>query len=211
MVRTQITRIPELASQQRGDLDALLDSALVGHFALQADEHPVVIPTAIARDGDSVLAHGSTGSRWMRALASGVPTSLGVTMLDGIVVARSAFESSMHYRSAVLFGMCSTVVDPREKRAALDLITDRLLPGRVAEVRDPTVKELAATLVLRLPIDQWSLKISADWPEDPDSDLAGPAWAGVVPMTVTYGAPHPAPDLSAGIEIPDSVRNLGRY
>lgn len=208
MVRTQITRIPELASQQRGDLDALLDAALVGHFALQADDHPVVIATAIARDGDSVLAHGSTGSRWMRVLASGASTSLGVTLLDGIVVARSAFESSMHYRSAVLFGACETVADPAEKRAALDLITDRLLPGRVAEVRDPTVKELAATLVLKLPIEQWSLKISADWPEDPESDVAGTAWAGVVPMTVEYGAPRPAPDLSAGIEVPASVRNL---
>jgi len=208
MVRTQITRIPELASQDRHDLDAVLDAALVGHFALQADDHPVVIPTAIARDGDAVLAHGSTGSRWMRALASGVPTSLGVTLLEGIVVARSAFESSMHYRSAVLFGTCMPVQDPQEKRDALDLITNHLLPGRVAEVREPSVKELAATLVLRLPIEQWSLKISDDWPEDPESDVAGPAWAGVVPMTMHYDAPRPAPDLGTGISVPDSVRRL---
>ena len=112
------------------DLDALLDAALVGHFALQADGHPVVVPTAIARDGDSVLAHGSTGSRWMRALATGAPTALAVTLLDGIVVARSAFESSMHYRSAVLFGCVRAGrATPAEKRAALDLITDALLPG----------------------------------------------------------------------------------
>jgi uncharacterized protein len=209
MVRTEITRIPELASTDRRDLDALLDEAKVGHFSLQVDGHPVVIPTAIARDGDTVLAHGSTGSRWMRALAEGTPTALGVTLLDGIVVARSAFESSMHYRSAVLFGCCSTVEDPAEKRAALDLITDALLPGRVAEVREATKKELAATLVLRLPIDQWSLKISADWPEDPDSDLSGPAWAGVVPMRLVYDEARPAPDLRDGIEVPASVRGLG--
>lgn len=208
MVRTEITRIPELASTDRSDLDALLDAALVGHFALQADGHPVVIPTAIARDGDAVLAHGSTGSRWMRALADGAQTALAVTLLDGIVVARSAFESSMHYRSAVLFGACTSVEDPDEKRAAVDLITDALLPGRVAEVREPTKKELAATLVLRLPIEQWSLKISDDWPEDPDTDLAGSAWAGVVPMQLVYGSAKPAPDLRAGIEVPGSVTSL---
>jgi nitroimidazol reductase NimA-like FMN-containing flavoprotein (pyridoxamine 5'-phosphate oxidase superfamily) len=209
MVRTTITRLPELASQERRDLDAMLDEAKVGHFALQADGHPVVIPTAIARDGDTVLAHGSTGSRWMRALAAGVPTALAVTLLDGIVVARSAFESSMHYRSAVLFGSCASVDDPTEKRAAVDLITDALLPGRVAEVRDPTPKELAATLVLRLAIDQWSLKISDGWPEDPADDVDGPAWAGVVPLRGVYGEPRTAPDLRAGIEVPMSVRSLG--
>lgn len=210
MVRTQITRLPELGSHQRAELDALLDEAKVGHFALQVDAHPVVIPTAIARDGDAVLAHGSTGSRWMRALAAGTPTALGVTLLEGIVVARSAFESSMHYRSAVVFGSCEPVADGAAKRAALDLITDALLPGRVAEVREPTAKELAATLVLRLPIDQWSLKISQDWPEDPDVDVDGSAWAGVIPMNNAYGQPLPAPDLRAGIEIPASVRELGR-
>jgi nitroimidazol reductase NimA-like FMN-containing flavoprotein (pyridoxamine 5'-phosphate oxidase superfamily) len=208
MVRTEITRIPELASTERRDLDALLDAALVGHFALQADGHPVVIPTAIARDGDAVLAHGSTGSRWMRALADGAPTALAVTLLDGIVVARSAFESSMHYRSAVLFGSCTSVEDPDGKRAAVDRITDVLLPGRVAEVREPTKKELAATLVLRLPIDRWSLKISDDWPEDPDSDVAGPAWAGVVPIHLVYGSAKPAPDLREGIDVPGSVTSL---
>jgi nitroimidazol reductase NimA-like FMN-containing flavoprotein (pyridoxamine 5'-phosphate oxidase superfamily) len=210
MVRTQITRLPELASQERRDLNALLDEAKVGHFALQAEGHPVVIPTAIARDGDAILAHGSTGSRWMRALASGVPTALGVTLLEGIVVARSAFESSMHYRSAVVFGSCETVENATEKRVALDHITNALLPGRVAELRDPTMKELAATLVLRLAIEEWSLKISADWPEDPVSDVDGPAWAGVVPMTAVYGEPLPAPGLRAGIDVPASVRRLSQ-
>jgi len=208
MVRTDLTRLSELASHDRSRLDAVLDAAVVGHFSFVADGHPVVLPTAIARDGDSVIAHGSTGSRWMRLLGEGVPTALGVTLLDGLVVARSAFESSMHYRSAVVFGRCAVVDEAAEKRAAVDLITEALLPGRVAEVREPTVKELAATLVLRLPIDEWSLKISDDWPEDPDSDVAGPAWAGVVPLRSQYVDPQAAPDLRPGIDVPDSVRSL---
>ncbi len=200
-------RLPELASTDRDALDALLDSALVGHFALVAEDGtPAVIPTAVIRDGDRVLAHGSTGSRWMRRLAGGVPTALAVTSYDGIEVARSAFESSIHYRSAVLFGRCSQVVDDKER--VLDLITERLLPGRVAEVRRPTKAELAATQVLALPIDDWSLRISAGWPDDADADVAGPAWAGVVPLRQVYGAPLAAPDLRDGIDVPPSVRAL---
>jgi nitroimidazol reductase NimA-like FMN-containing flavoprotein (pyridoxamine 5'-phosphate oxidase superfamily) len=200
-------RLPELASTDRGALDALLDGALVGHFGLVAEDGtPVVIPTAVIRDGDRVLAHGSTGSRWMRRLASGVPTALAITSYDGLVVARTAFESSIHYRSAVLFGHCARVTD--DKQQVLDLITERLLPGRVGEVRRPTKAELAATLVLALPIEDWSLRISDGWPEDQDSDVAGPAWAGVVPLHQVYDSPLDAPDLRAGIEVPPSVRAL---
>ena len=157
-----------------------------------------MIPTAIVRDGDRVLAHGSTGSRWMRALAAGAPTCLAVTALDGVVVARSAFESSLHYRSAVLFGACAPLPDD-EKEAALDLVTDALIPGRVAEIRRPTRRELEATLVLALPIAEWSLKVSDGWPDDPPEDVAGDAWAGVLPMLTGYGRPVPAPDLRDGI------------
>jgi uncharacterized protein len=204
--RTPI-RLPEKATTDRADLDALLDTARLGHFAVVAENGtPAVIPTMIVRDGDRVLAHGSTGSRWMRRLATGVPTSLGVTAYDGVVVARSAFESSIRYRSAVMFGACSTVSD--DKGRFLDLITEALIPGRSAEVRRPTKAELAATLVLALPLDDWSLKISAGWPEDEDEDIAGPAWAGVVPVRETYDAPLAAPDLRAGIEVPPSVRAL---
>src|SRR5579875_4119425 len=128
MTRTDITRLREKGSTDRAELDALLDAAVVGHFGLVDDAgQPVVIPTAIVRDGDTVLAHGSTGSRWMRALAAGAPTCLTVTVLDGLVFARSAFESSLHYRSAVLFGRCTPVPDA-EKEAALDHVTERLLP-----------------------------------------------------------------------------------
>ena len=206
--RTRITRLREKASADRAALDALLDSNRVGHFALVApDGHPVVIPTAIVRDGDRVLAHGSTGSRWMRRLAGGVPTCLAVTALDGLVVARSAFESSLHYRSAVLFGACTALPD-EEKEAALDRITEALLPGRVIEIRRPTARELSATLVLALPIVEWSLKVSDGWPEDPADDVAGDTWAGVLPLVTRHAAPQPAPDLRAGIEVPPSVRAL---
>jgi len=204
------TRLAEKASTDRAALDALLDTALVGHFALVAgDGTPVVLPTAVIRDGDRVLAHGSTGSSWMRRLATGVRTALAVTAYDGLIVARSAFESSIRYRSAVLFGACATLADD-DKERALDLVTERLLPGRAAEVRRPTRAELAATLVLGLPIDDWSLKVSAGWPEDGPDDVAGPAWAGVVPLRQVYDAPVPAPDLAAGIDVPPSVEALTR-
>lgn len=203
-----MTRLRDKGSSNRADLDALLDSTRVGHFGFtDSYGYPVVIPTAIVRDGDRVLAHGSTGSTWMRLLADGVPTSLAVTVWEGLVVARSAFESSMHYRSAILFGTC-VALDGEEKLAALDLITEAFLPGRVAEVRRPTGSELAATLVLALPIDDWSLKVSRGWPTDSDEDLSGGAWAGVVPIVRGYGEPAPAPDLRPGIPVPPSVRGL---
>jgi nitroimidazol reductase NimA-like FMN-containing flavoprotein (pyridoxamine 5'-phosphate oxidase superfamily) len=200
-------RLPEKASSDRADLDALLDSSRVGHFGLVAEDGtPAVIPTMVVRDGDRVLAHGSTGSRWMRRLATGVPTALAVTAYDGLVVARSAFESSIRYRSAVVFGRCSTVTEDRER--FLDLVTEALIPGRGAEIRRPTKAELAATLLLSLPLEDWSLKISAGWPEDEEDDIAGPAWAGVVPVRQTHDAPQAAPDLREGIDIPPSVRAL---
>lgn len=208
MVRTTPTRLSEKASRDRGQLDALLDETRVAHVGLVADGHPVVIPTAVARDHDQVLVHGSTGSGWMRVLAEGAPASLAVTALDGLVVARSAFESSMHYRSAVLFGVFAPVTEPAAKERALDLLTESLLPGRVAEVRRPTVKELAATLVLAMPIDTWSLKMSEKWPEDPPEDVAGEAWAGVVPLRTIFEAAEDAPDLHPGIAVPPSVRAL---
>jgi nitroimidazol reductase NimA-like FMN-containing flavoprotein (pyridoxamine 5'-phosphate oxidase superfamily) len=205
--RRRPTRLAEKASDERAALDALLDATYVGHFGLVADDGtPVVIPTAIVRDGDRVLAHGSTGSRWMRQLAEGVPTALAVTALEGLVVARSAFESSIRYRSAVLFGRCEKVTDGKER--FLDLVTEALLPGRAVEIRRPTKAELAATLVLSLPIDDWSLKVSDGWPEDEDGDVAGPAWAGVVPLRQVHDAALDAPDLRAGIEVPPSVRAL---
>jgi uncharacterized protein len=209
--RTSLTRLPEYGSTDREALDRLLDEQIVGHVGLvRPDGHPVILPTAFARDGDRLLIHGSTGSQWMRLAADGAPVCVEVTSADGVVVARSAFESSFRYRSAVLFGTCASL-DGAAKEAALDVLTDKLIPGRVAEVRRPTAKELAATLVLALPIAEWSLKVSGGWPEDGAEDVAGDAWAGVVPFLPRgYGTPLPAPDLRPGIPLPDSVGRLGR-
>lgn len=204
---TSLTRLPEKGSTDRAELDALLDECRVGHVGFAVDGQPVVVPTAIARDGERILIHGSTGSRWMRQVAGGAPVALAVTAVEGLVVARSAFESSMHYRSAVIFGSCKAILG-KSKREALDVLTNHLIPGRVGEVRPPTSKELAATLVLELPITTWSLKVSKGWPEDPPADVAGPAWAGIVPMWTAYGPPRGAPDLSSGARVPPSVRNL---
>ena len=205
--RTEITRLPENAVQDRERLDELLDGQFVAHVGLVVDEHPVVLPTAFARDGDMLLIHGSTGSGWMRALAAGAPASVAVTSVEGLVVARSAFESSIRYRSAVLFGRFRPV-PAMEKGVALERLTNALLPGRTAEVRASTLKELAATLLLRMPIAEWSLKVSDGWPEDEEEDVAGDAWAGVVPMRISYGDPLSAPDLREGINPQPSVRAL---
>jgi nitroimidazol reductase NimA-like FMN-containing flavoprotein (pyridoxamine 5'-phosphate oxidase superfamily) len=203
--KTRITRLADKARFERVELDRLLDSVHIGHFALVVDELPVVLPTAVVRDGDVILAHGSTGSPWMRLLADGAPAALAVTAFDGLVVARSAFESSMHYRSAVLFGQCRRLLRA-DKARALEVITEGLLPGRTREVRASTKKELAATLVMALPIERWSLKVSEAWPEDPPEDVAGDAWAGIVPARIAYGPPVPAPDLRDGIDVPPSLR-----
>lgn len=207
MPDTRLTRLPEKGVTDRPALDALLDEEYVAHVGVVRDGQPVVVPTAIARDGNRLLVHGSTGSGWMRVLAAGADACVAVTSLGGIVVARSTFESSMHYRSAVLFGRF-TALAGADRQGALDVIVEKLVPGRAAEVRAPTPKELAATLVLAMRIEQWSLKVSEGWPEDEPSDLEGDAWAGVVPLRLTPGEPRPAPDLRPGIDVPASVRGL---
>lgn len=206
---TKVSRISEKQTTSRTELNDLLDSTPLATVALIRDGHPVIFPTGFARVDGELVIHGSTGSPWMRALAAGATAAVSVTGLDGIVVARSGFESSFRYRSAVVFGVFERIPDA-EKTRYLDRLTEAFIPGRTAELRASTRKELAATLPLRLPIgtDNWSLKISAGWPEDPDEDIAGDAWAGVVPMSVAYGAPLPAPDLRSGIPVPDSVRAM---
>ncbi|EWT02668.1 flavin-nucleotide-binding protein [Intrasporangium oryzae NRRL B-24470] len=207
MDRTRMTRLADRASTDVDALNALLDAVPIAHVGLVADGGPVVIPTALARDGDRLLVHGSTGSGWMRRLAEGAEACVTVTALDAVVVARSAFESSYRYRSAVLFGRF-VPVEGAAKEAALDVLVDHLLPGRRPEVRPSNRRELSATLVLAMPIGEWSLKVAGGWPEDPDDDVAGPAWAGIVPVGTAYGTPEPAPDLRPGIPVPASVRAL---
>jgi nitroimidazol reductase NimA-like FMN-containing flavoprotein (pyridoxamine 5'-phosphate oxidase superfamily) len=206
--RTTISRLRERGTDDRGELDALLDAVHVGHVGLvDGSGGPVVIPTLVARDGDRLLLHGSTGSPWLRRVAAGAPVCVTVTAVDAVVVARSAFESSMRYRSAVLFGQCASLADA-DKQRALDVLTDAVLPGRTSEIRRPTRRELDATLALALPIGQWSLKRSSEWPDDPPDDVAGPAWAGIVPLTTTYGPAVAAPDLRSDEPVPASVQRL---
>lgn len=206
---TTVSRLSEKQDTSRSSLDELLDSTPLATVALVRDGHPVIFPTGFARVGDEFVIHGSTGSPWMRALATGVAAAVSVTTLDGVVVARSGFESSFRYRSAALFGVFERIPEA-DKVGYLERLTEVFIPGRVAELRASNRKELAATLALRMPIgeDNWSLKISAGWPEDPDEDVAGDTWAGVVPMTVAYGEPLPAPDLTPGIPVPESVRAM---
>jgi uncharacterized protein len=206
----RVSRLRELQVQDRTTLDALLDRARVAHVGFDVDGHPVVIPTAMVRLGDSVAVHGSTGSRWMRAVAEGIPACLAVTTLDGLLVARSAFESSLHYHSAVLFGSFLRL-EGSAKDAALTALIDHLLPGRGAELRPSSPRELQRTMVLAMPIDRWSLKVSDGWPEDTADDVAGDAWAGVVPLTEVAQDPQPAPDLRPGIPVPPSVRRLAGH
>jgi nitroimidazol reductase NimA-like FMN-containing flavoprotein (pyridoxamine 5'-phosphate oxidase superfamily) len=193
--RTRIRRLPEKQVTDRAALNGILDAGRVAHVATtDTSGRPYVLPVAYARDGGHVLVHGSTGSRLFRALADGVPTCLTVTLLDGLVLARSAFESSMHYRSAMVFGSCRVVPDADVLRS-LQTLTEHLLPGRWAQLRPPTARELAATSLLRLPLTEWSVKVSDGWPDDPPEDLSEPVWAGVVPLRSAFGTPLPAPDL----------------
>lgn len=206
--RTRVRRLPHKQSDELNDLYALLDEAVLAHVGICEGDQPVVIPMACARDGDTLLLHGSTASRLMTDLASGVRACATVTILDGLVYARSAFESSMHYRSAVVFGQAEAVADDAKERALLTL-TEHLMPGRAAELRAPTRKELAATRIVGLPIAEWSLKASSAPPEDDPLDLDAPVWAGVLPLRLTPGEPIDAPDLRATRSAPDYVR--GRF
>jgi len=203
--RTRIRRLPEKAAVDRADLDAVLDAARVAHVAFVQDGSPVNVPVACARDGDRLLLHGSTGSRLLRTLGSGTEVCATVTLLDGMVLARSAFESSMHYRSAMVFGTCAVVPDDG-KVAALRVMSEAWMPGRWDTLRPPTAKELAATAVLALPLAEWSVKVSAGDPDDPPEDLDAPVWAGVLPIVSTYGDPVPAPDLRGGPAVPAYLR-----
>lgn len=206
---TLVSRLSEKQSASREELNALLDATPLATIALVRDGHPVIFPTGFARLADEFVIHGSTGSPWMRVVADGVPVAVSVTTLDGVVVARSGFESSFHYRSAVLFGSFE-LIDGDAKEPYLEALTDTFIPGRVAELRASRRKELAATMALRMIIgtDNWSLKVSAGWPEDPDDDIEAGAWAGVVPLTTVYGEPLRAPDCPPETPVPGSVQGM---
>lgn len=200
--RTRIRRLPEKAVDDVLVLHAILDAARVAHVGFTDDAgSPVVVPTGVARDADRLLLHGSTGSRLFRWLAGGAEVCVAVTLLDGMVLARSAFESSMHYRSAMVFGV-AVEVPQNAKVAALRAMSEAWLPGRWDTLRPPSARELAATMVLALPLEEWSVKVSDGPPDDPDEDLDAPVWAGVLPVLTSYGDPEPAPDLRGSPSFP---------
>jgi nitroimidazol reductase NimA-like FMN-containing flavoprotein (pyridoxamine 5'-phosphate oxidase superfamily) len=209
--RTRIRRLPERGLYDREAIDAVLDAGLVAHLGFVSDSQPFVIPTLHARVGDEVYVHGSSASTTLRELAGGVAACLTVTLLDGIVFARSVFEHSMNYRSVVVLGTASPVVERDEKLAALEAFTEKLLPGRWAESRPPTPTELKATSVLRISLEEASAKIRDGGPEDgdtPDADLD--VWAGYLPLAVTALDPVPDPSLRPGIPVPPALRPYRR-
>jgi uncharacterized protein len=199
-----VRRLPAKQVHDRAALDALLDAAFVVHVAvLDDDGRPYVVPLAAARDGDRLLVHGSTASRVCTYLSTGAPTCATATIVDGVVVARSQFESSLHYRSVMIFGSFE-VLDGPAKQAALAKLAQCLLPG-LSQARTPSARESAATAMLAMPIREWSLKVSAGPPDDVASDVDLPCWAGVVPLRHTFGEPIDAPDLASGIEVPAEI------
>jgi nitroimidazol reductase NimA-like FMN-containing flavoprotein (pyridoxamine 5'-phosphate oxidase superfamily) len=195
---TTIRRLPEKAVEDRAVIESILDEGFVCHVAYLLEGQPVVIPTLYVRDRDTVLLHGSTSSGIVLAARRGSPLCVAVTLVDGLVVARSAFESSVSYRSVVIHGH-GTVLDGDAHRRALDLMVDGLIPGRLTDVRE-----------LSVPIDLVSAKVSQGPPEDDPADIGTGVWAGVVPMTTIYGEPVPAPDLEPDVDVPDYLRPYRR-
>ena len=207
--RTRLRREPQRGSHDPSLIRDIIDSALICHLGLtDHDGHPLVIPTIHARVDDILYVHGSAASRTLRHLATGIDACCTVTHLDGIVVARSGFWSSMNYRSVMVFGPARMVTDADETLLALDEIVDHVLPGRSAEIRRPTAKELAATKVIALPIDVASAKVRTGPPNDDPDDFDSSVWAGIVPVQIVAAPPVPAPNLPAGVRVPPSVDTM---
>ncbi len=209
--RVRLRRKRERGSYDRAVVDAILDEALIAHLGI-VDEHgqPFVIPTLHARSGDVVYCHGSTASRTLRALAAGVPACLTVTLIDGLVLARSAMHHSANYRSAMLIGQATLLEDLDEKQAALRAVVEHIVPGRWDDVRAPSENELRATAVLALPIAECSAKVRTGGPVDDEEDYALGAWAGVIPLASSAAAPEPDQRLMAGIQAPAYVTAYSR-
>ncbi|MFG2790327.1 pyridoxamine 5'-phosphate oxidase family protein [Streptomyces sp. NPDC048419] len=204
--RTVPTRSAERASYDKELVHAILDEAYVCHLGFVRDGRPVVLPTLFARVGELLYVHGSTGSRPLRMTGKadpGLEVCLTVTHVDALILARSAFHHSINYRSVVVHGTAHDVTDPQEKRAALDALVDHVVAGRAADSRPANKKELAATAVIRLDLDEVSAKLRTGGVNDEPEDLDLPHWAGVVPLRKGYELPLPDADLTPGIELPD--------
>lgn len=204
--RTRLQRMPARGDHERRTIDAILDEALVAHVGFVVEGQPYVIPTLHARIGDSLYFHGSSASRTVRALAAGAPACLTVTLLDGLVLARSAVHHSVNYRSVVVLGQATAIEDMDERMTAIEAFTERLLPGRWGEVRPPTAKELRAIQVLVLPLTEASAKLRTGPPIDDEEDYAMDAWAGVIPLQTRASEPIEDPRLSEGIALSAAAR-----
>jgi nitroimidazol reductase NimA-like FMN-containing flavoprotein (pyridoxamine 5'-phosphate oxidase superfamily) len=205
--RSRVKRVADRGHYDAATLHAILDAGYACHVAFLHDGQPMVIPTAYWREGDHLYIHGSTKSRMAMALAEGIPACVAVTLLDGLVLARSAFHHSMNYRSVVAIGAFEKLPDGH-KMAALEAFTERVAPGRWSEIRPPNRQELKGTMVLRMPLDEASAKIRKGPPKDDTEDMAIPAWAGVLPFASGFAAPVPDPQLADGIALPGYLRTL---
>ncbi|HTG47262.1 MAG TPA: pyridoxamine 5'-phosphate oxidase family protein [Actinomycetota bacterium] len=204
--RAQVHRHPERADYDRATVERILDEALICHVAWTDDEGRArVLPTIQARVGDVLYLHGSRAARAWKAVAAGAEVCVVATIVDGLVLARSAFSHSMNYRSVVLYGRAREVTEPGELLEAARAITRHVLPGREDEARMPTTDEYRQTILFAIPIEEASAKIRTGPPKDDEEDLASSIWAGVLPLTTAAGTPEPSPDLAAGIEPPGYV------
>jgi uncharacterized protein len=209
--RTQVMRLPKRGDYSQETIHSILDAGFLCHVGFVVDRHPVVIPTGYGRSGDTLYVHGSSASRMLRTLEGGVEVCVTVTLLDGLVLARSAFHHSMNYRSVVLFGTATLVESPEEKTEALRVIYEQIVPGRWNDVRWPTEQELKATKVLALPISEASAKVRTGPPLDDDEDYGMNVWAGILPLRVQAQAPVPDPRLSSEVKaVPEYLLQYGK-
>jgi hypothetical protein len=208
--RSQIRRLPQRGQYESEAIYQILDEGLVCHVGFAVDSQPFVIPTAYGRVGDRLYIHGSPASRMLRSLQNSVEVCVTVTLLDGLVLARSAFHHSMNYRSVVIFGTATTVEDADQKLEALKAFTEHVVPGRWTEVRQPNRQELQGTLVLSLPLTEASAKVRTGPPLDDEEDYSLPVWAGVVPLQLSASEAIADPRLSPEISIPSYVQNYTR-
>jgi uncharacterized protein len=205
--RTTLHRLSERGKTDRADLYAILDAGLICHLGVVVDGYPVVLPTGYGRAGHTLYLHGSSGNQALRA-ADGHEVCVTVTHLDGLVCARSVFNHSMNYRSAMIFGTAQLITGDEPRLAALRAITEQLVPGQWDYARQPTRKELAATMILELPLAEASVKVRTGPPHDEPEDYGTDTWAGVLPAQLIFGAAEPDPELRAGVNTPDHIRFL---
>lgn len=208
--RTRLRRLPKRGAFDRKTINAILDEAFICHVGFAIDEQPYVVPTGFARIGDDLYIHGSAASRMLRNLAKGIDVCVTATLIDGLVLARSAFHHSINYRSVVILGKAELVEDADEKNKALEALTEHIVPGRWSDVRWPTELELKATSVLKLPIEEASAKIRTGDPKDDEEDYEMNVWAGILPLTLSTGEPVADERLDDGISVPGYVRNYKR-